>query len=120
MFTLLLALVLLLYIRFVLLFGVRIVVHPHILSKLQKKHGVDADEVRQAFANRAGVLAREIRPQHRNGRRFWFISQTNAGRLLKIVFFFDHEQKAPSIITAYEPNLTEVELYEKIKSKKEK
>ncbi len=99
----------------------RIVIYPLILEKLSDKHGVSADEVEQVFLNRAGFLAKEVRP-HNQGEeiRFWFIATTGVGRELKVVFFIDTDQNAPVVITAYEPNDDEVKLYEKIKRQKKK
>ncbi|MDH4466500.1 MAG: hypothetical protein QE271_00460 [Bacteriovoracaceae bacterium] len=78
-------------------------------------------EVEQVFLNRIGPLAKEVRVNNQGMEiRFWFISKTNKGRRLKIVFFIDPEEKAPVVITAYEPNDDEVSLYEKIKRKKKK
>ena len=99
----------------------RIIIYPLILEKLQNKHGVSADEVEQAFVNREGSLAKEVRPQNqRDEPRLWFISQTDKGRELKVVFFFDVDENAPVVITAYEPDDDEVKLYEKIQQQKKK
>ena len=97
----------------------RMIIYPLILEKLKNKHGVSADEVMEAFLNRTGSLAKEIRPKHQGTEdRFWFISATNEGRELKVVFFVESEEKMPVIITAYEPNEDEVKLYEKIERQK--
>ena len=97
----------------------RIIIYPLTLEKLKSKHGVSADEVEQAFWNREGVLAKEVRP-HNQGHedRLWFISTTDKGRELKVVFFIDVDENAPVVITAYEPNDDEVNLYEKIQRQK--
>ena len=100
---------------------VRIIIYPSILEKLKNKHGVSADEVKEAFLNREGSLAKEMRPQNQGMEdRFWFLSATDRGRELKVVFFIDHEEQAPVAITAYEPNDDEVLLYEKIQQQKKK
>lgn len=97
----------------------RLIIYPLILDKLEKKHGVSADEVEQAFWNRTSGLAKETRPQNQGEEpRFWFISMTDTGRDLKVVFFFDH--KVPVIVTAYEPSDDEVNFYEKIQRCKKK
>ncbi len=99
----------------------RIIIYPLILDKLRVKHGVSADEVELAFLNRAGSLAKEARPHNQGDEdRFWFISTTDKGRELKVVFFIDVDENAPVVITAYEPNDDEVKLYEKIQRQKKK
>lgn len=100
---------------------VRIIIYSSISEKLKNKHGVSASEVEEVFLNREGLLAKEVRPQHQGLEdRFWFISTTDRGRELKVVFFIDPEENAPVIITAYEPNDDEVNLYEKIQRQKKK
>lgn len=93
----------------------KLVVYPEIEEKLRKKHQVSVSEVEETFLNRTGILAKEIRPQH-SGKdpRYWFISETDAGRRLKVVFVDDRTEPAPVIITAYESNEMEEEEYEKL------
>lgn len=99
----------------------RILIYPLILDKLKNKHGVSADDVEQALLNRTGSLAKEVRPQNQGDEeRFWFIATTDKGRELKVVFFIDADEGALVIITAYEPNDDEVNLYEKIQRQKKK
>ncbi|CAN5567357.1 hypothetical protein BH10BDE1_BH10BDE1_36550 [soil metagenome] len=82
---------------------------------------MSAEEVAQLFFNRAGSLAKEVRPQNQGEEdRFWFISTTSVGRELKVVFFIDVDEHTPVVITAYEPNDGEVKLYEKIQRQKNK
>jgi uncharacterized DUF497 family protein len=100
---------------------VRIIVYPSILEKLKTKHGVSIDEVEQTFLTRTGSLAREMRPKNQGTEdRFWFISTTDSGRELKVVFFIDADENVPVIITAYEPDSNEVNLYEKIQRQKKR
>lgn len=99
----------------------RIIIYSSILDKLKHKHDVSAEDVEEAFLNRQAGLAKELRPQNQGAEdRFWFISTTDKGRELKVVFFFDLEKNVPVIITAYEPNNDEVDLYEKIQRQKKK
>ena len=99
----------------------RIIIYPLILDKLTNKHGVSANEVEQTFLNRSGSLAKEVRPRNQGDEvRLWFISTTDMGRELKVVFFIDADENAPVIVTAYEPNDDEVKLYEKIQRQKKK
>ena len=99
----------------------RIIIYSTILDKLKNKHGVSASEVEQVFLNRTGVLAKEMRAKNQGAEdRFWFISPTDKGRELKVVFFIDIDENVPVIITAYEPNNDEVKLYEKIERQKKR
>ena len=91
------------------------VVYPAIALKLKDKHQVVIDEVKQAFLNRSGRFAREMRPQNQGGLpRYWFISETDTGRRLKVVFVNDPDESGPVIITADEPNSKEEVLYASI------
>jgi uncharacterized DUF497 family protein len=82
----------------------RLVVYPEIEQKLLEKHRVSVAEVEQAFLNRTSPMAKEVRPQHLGkDPRYWFISETDLGRRLKVVFVDDATEPAPVIITAYEP-----------------
>jgi uncharacterized DUF497 family protein len=95
----------------------QLVVYAEIEEKLSRKHQVTILEVEQAFLNRTGELAKENRPQH-TGRdpRYWFISETDTGRRLKVVFVDDRTEPAPVIITAYEPNNSEEEEYARLQT----
>ena len=90
-----------------------------ILEKLRIKHDVSIEEVEQAFLNRTGKLAKEVRTRHQGDeQRWWFVSTTDMGRELKVVFFKDDDCKIPVIVTAFEPSDDEVKLYEKIQRQK--
>ena len=59
---------------------------PHILIKIREAHGVDEEEVKEAFFNRDNEICDETREQHRRDyNKIWFISETDKGRLLKVV-----------------------------------
>jgi uncharacterized DUF497 family protein len=96
--------------------SVKLIFYRAIEEKLLRKHAVSATDVKEAFMNRVGPFARELRAANQGeSPRFWFISKTNLGRKLKIVFADDRNEPAPIIITAYEPNQEEEKLYEKIR-----
>lgn len=91
---------------------VKVTIYPKIREKLRSKHQVSEDEVVEAFLNRDGELLEELRPQNQGDEpRYWFISETDAGRRLKVVFILAGNEP-PIIITAYEPNDKEEEVYE--------
>ena len=82
-------------------------------AKLGTKHQVLLIEVRQCFENITGEYVEEIRVRHKtNPPTYWFLSETNNERLLKIVFV--QRDGNLFIKTAYEPNAAEIELYKKL------
>lgn len=95
-------------------------ISPSIRAKLASKHGVRTDEVAQCFENVEGKYLRDDREQHQSDPpTLWFIAETNQRRLLKIVFVLRTRGadggEDPDIFlrTAYEPNASEIAIYEK-------
>ena len=89
-----------------------IVISPDILRKLQIKHDVSRREIEQCFENREGKYLEDIREEHlTDPATLWFLSSTNCGRLLKIVFVLSDDNVY--IKSAYEPGVAAIELYEK-------
>jgi hypothetical protein len=83
-----------------------------IRRKLAVKQSVSEDEIQEAFLNSEPlVLSPETRSKNQKmDPRYWFISETDRGRKLKIVFALG-AKGPPHIITAYEPNATEEFFY---------
>ena len=80
-------------------------------QKLASKHGLTIAEVRQAFTNREGGFLEDPREQHRTDPPTqWFVSTTNHGRVIKIVFV--HRDGKVHVKTAYDANPTEIRIYE--------
>ncbi len=80
-------------------------------DKLLEKHQVTRREVEQCFENRIGSLLIDEREEHlTDPPTQWFLSETNAGRLLKVVFVLKNGQV--HLKTAYEPNDTEKQIYQ--------
>ena len=87
-----------------------IVISESVLAKLQRKHNVDRREVEQCFENIAGPLLYDDREDHKSDPpTVWFISKTNANRLLKIAYI--QRGKMITIRTCYEPNDAEIKIY---------
>jgi hypothetical protein len=102
-----------------------IVISPRVRAKLEQKHCVSDDEIRQCFANLDGDFLRDPREQHdTDPPTHWFISETNRRRILKVVFVARRVEGADGapdrtdvhIKTAYEPDGTEIALYQKLGS----
>ena len=82
-------------------------------AKLQKKHNVTEDEISECFQSCEKSFLTDTREEHRtNPPTQWFISETDYGRLLKVVFIMRTNGDI-EIKTAYEPNQTEIAIYSK-------
>ena len=85
---------------------------PRVQIKLLNKHAVQQHEVEECFRNKTGRTLRDKRAINRTfPSTWWFISQTNEGRRLKIVFIRLVNGDC-SIKTAYEPDEAEESIYE--------
>ncbi len=88
-----------------------IVISGRVDHKLGVKHAVSLAEVDQCFDNKCGVNLVDDREEHRTDpATLWFIAETNAGRLLKIIYIYKDGKYC--IKSAYEPNDSEIQLYE--------
>ena len=87
-------------------------VSPHVKEKLKEQHQVTMREVHQCFKNRSGKLLTDTRELTKTDPpTLWFIALTNENRPLKIVYIQNGFQVI--LKTAYSPNSTESELYER-------
>jgi hypothetical protein len=87
-----------------------IIISQKIQEKLAQKHHVTAEEVSQCFANRDGKFLIDTREGHASDPATqWFISETNLGRRLKIIFV----PKDGNIFlrSAFVPNEIELSIY---------
>ena len=92
----------------------QIKIAPQIVRKIKEKHDVDPNEIDECFANRTGNFLEDTREQHRTRPPSqWFLSETDQGRLLKIVFIEEQSHGEIHIKTAYQPDENEVRIYEK-------
>jgi hypothetical protein len=95
---------------------VNIYISDRVQAKLAGKHQVTADEIRHCFENREGTFLEDNREEHKTDPPTqWFIAETNQRRVLKVVFILERLLKGSriNIRTAYEPNATEVSIYNK-------
>lgn len=89
-----------------------LLISSKVLEKLKMKHNLGRSEVEQCFSNRTGNLLIDNRALRKtNPPTLWFISRTNKGRLLKIVYI----QKGSEVHlkSAFEPNAIEISIYAK-------
>ena len=87
-----------------------IIISEQIQEKLETKHGVTQAEVHECFANRCGPLLPDTREEHAsNPPTYWFISETNYGKKLKIVCIT--RDKNIYLRTAFPPNAAEIRIY---------
>ena len=87
-----------------------IIISQKIHEKLATKHNVTTEEVSQCFANRSGKFLIDTREEHASDPPTkWFISETDFGRKLKIVFV----PKDGNIYlrSAFIPNESEFSIY---------
>lgn len=79
--------------------------------KLRTKHNVNKEEIAQCFENRTENPVIDFRVQHTTDPPTqWFISPTDTGRRLKIVFM-QISATAVVVKTAYKPNVKEEKVY---------
>ena len=68
-----------------------LIISSDILEKLTSKHDVTRAEVEESFMNRDGPDLVDIREEHRTDPPTeWFISETDAGRKMKVAFVFNN------------------------------
>ena len=89
-------------------------------KKLAEKHGVSEDEVRQCFENLEGDYIKDTREEHlTDPPTYWFVSETNKRRVLKVVFVArkvkteSGTETRVDIKTAYAPDADDIELYKR-------
>jgi|GWRWMinimDraft_12_1066020.scaffolds.fasta_scaffold00859_6 hypothetical protein len=84
-----------------------------IKDKLEEKHDVTKVEVKECFVNSTKKHIVDTREKHRTSPpTLWFITETYAGRLLKVCYIYDETTNEVFIKTAYEPNSIEIQIYE--------
>lgn len=87
-----------------------LIISETIQQKLIQKHAVYRREVEQCILNIDGPMLEEAREDHRTDPPTrWFLSSTNAGRLLKVVFVL--RDGKIFIRTCYSPNADEIRIY---------
>lgn len=88
-----------------------LIISNRILLKLKSKHSVDVNEIEECFLNRTKGLLIDTRLNHKTTPpTYWFISSTNVGQELKIVYI-ELPDGRYEIKSAYAPNPTEVRIY---------
>ncbi|MGE3557247.1 MAG: hypothetical protein AB7M93_30515 [Candidatus Obscuribacterales bacterium] len=87
-------------------------------SKIREKlegRGIDESDLHQCFENRYGSFLEDTREDHRtNPPTQWFISETDNGRELKVVFVQLNKTDI-AIKSAFDPNSEEKRIYQKYK-----
>ena len=89
-----------------------IVASPAITEKIESEHGVSLVEVEEAFNNFVGYPIVDDRAINKTKpATVWCLSETFDGRLLKLVFIPYPERQIAVLRTAYEPDDSEVDLW---------
>lgn len=92
----------------------KLVISEKIAEKIKSKpkHQVSKTEIAQCFGNNNNTFLIDIRPDHASiPPTKWFISETDAGRLIKVCFVEYNDLFF--IRTAYEPNEEEIRIFNK-------
>jgi hypothetical protein len=90
---------------------VKIVIHPKIIAKLAAR-GISGNDVGECFGNaKAGDIIDLREGNKTTPDTRWFISQTNNGRELKIVYMLFEKRDEAIIKSTYAPNRDEKHLY---------
>ena len=85
-----------------------------ITEKLETRHSVTQQEVKQCFNNSSGVTVEDTREEHAtNPPTEWFIALTDSGRELKVVFIYDEEDEVIYVKTAFKANETNIARFNK-------
>jgi len=96
-----------------MIYHIQLKISVKIFEKINKKHNVTKEEIFECFYNRIRGYLEDIRPDHQTEPpTYWFIAETDRGRILKVVFI-ENIDGSYEIKTAYEPNDKEVKIYEK-------
>jgi uncharacterized DUF497 family protein len=90
-----------------------LITSSRVLRKLKNKHNVTMDEVEECFLNQTREFLEDTRAEYlTNPPTYWFISVTDRGRVLKVVFV-EQPGQGYELKTAYEPNAEEERIYDK-------
>lgn len=94
--------------------NIELIFSQEVEEKLKNKFNpVTIIEVEEALLNFEGKLVLDDRKQNKTiPPTYWFLSETNDGRLLKIVIKLDKINRVAYLRTAYEPDESEVIFYE--------
>lgn len=88
-------------------------ISDEIEKKLRDRHGVDQFDILQCFGNQIRSALLDDREEHKTDPPTqWFISETDSGRRLKIVFI-QLTALDVAIKSAYEPDENEERIYQK-------
>jgi hypothetical protein len=92
-----------------------VIASKHIEDKLTARN-ITISDLLECFALKSGKVLIDDREKNRTDPpTLWFISQTQTGRALKVVFIYFADVKQAHVKSAYEPNSIELEIYEKLK-----
>ena len=83
-------------------------------KKIATKHNVTEDEIQECFASRptgTGYLKDNREDNRTTPPTLWFVSETDFGRKLKVVFI--HKDGKIIVKTAYQANAEEIRIFNK-------
>ena len=87
------------------------IISANVLAKLTTKHNVTGKEIEECFFNHMGQCVEDAREEHKTDpSTLAFISETNHGRKLKVVFIL--KDGNIYIKSAYEPSQADIDFYQ--------
>src|SRR5262245_16778628 len=87
-------------------------IQPEVREKLLRKHGVTEQEVRECFLNWNGIALQDDEEHFRDyPPSMWFVSETDEGRVLLVVYLEDLGDEW--IVTVHEPGPHKIRVYER-------
>lgn len=88
-------------------------VTPYVREKLERKHSVTVEEVKECFLNWSGVAFIDDSEEHFHDfpPSQWFVAETEKGRKLLVVF--REENSDEWIVTAFDAGPTKIRNYER-------
>lgn len=90
--------------------GLPLVISRSVRMKLEEKHHVQEQEIRECFLNFQGKYLFDTREKHdTDPPTLWFIGETYRGRTLKIIFV--HRDGNIFLKSAYEPHDNSIRIY---------
>lgn len=96
-----------------------LIVPPAIKDKLEEKHSVKVGEVHECFFNREGPYLEDDEEDHRTDPpSYWFLSPTNRGRILKVIFVL--RDGSLYLKSAFDANPKSKRIYRELSEKQEK
>ena len=92
---------------------INLIISKAVLDKILARHKVTEREIEQCFHNITGGFLEDDREQHKTiPPTLWFVSTTNTGRVLKVIFV--RKGGKIHLKSCYEPTLQVIDIYNQL------